>query len=430
MSVSGSARFYLGLKNSLLRFHYFNEREVRLLQDRQFGSIVQFANKKIPFYKNKFLEHKIDVRKIQNINQIKNLPFTEPNVFFAQSKDMRADKKSIYKQFRSSGTTGRPKDVYLSSFDWEHLGRLAYLRMFFSSGCSPFYKTLFLRSPQLSSDIRSRWFWKLGLMREKPISIIKSKADQAAVFNQYQPDVLYCLTSDGLALVDFIKGQNGHRHKAKYVFTTGEMLNNKDKQEMLDILGFKVIDFYANTEAGIIAWQCQKNGGYHINADQLYVEIVDGNRICREGEQGEVVLTTLTSRCSPLIRYRTGDIAVLEHGRCSCGSSFPRLSKIIGRRNDFLTDSDGERISPYVLMSAMDRFAEVSRYRIHQKKKTDYTIYLTLNESENNASSVREKIKKEYSNILGEKSNIMFADLRDLVLLNMKSKRKIIASDI
>lgn len=215
MSMSGFARFYLGLKDSLLRFHYFSEQEIRLFQDRQFRSIVQLANNKINFYKNKFLEYKIDTGKIKGIGQIKNFPLTEPNIFFAQAKDARADKKSIYKKFRSSGTTCCPKDVYLSGFDWTYSRRLAYLRMIFLNGFYPFYKSLFLQSANISYDIRKKWFWKLGLMREKAVSVNEPKSEQANKFNQFKPDVLNCLTSDGVALAGFIRRHNKQRHRAR-----------------------------------------------------------------------------------------------------------------------------------------------------------------------------------------------------------------------
>lgn len=430
MSLFKSVNFYWRLKNHLARFYFLSEEDTRIMQDAKLQTALQFAQRNISFYKKLFSKHHLDLDRFGGIKHIKNIPFTEPKSFFAQAKHDGTSEGSIFIKLRSSGTSGMPKNVYLSCFDWLYSRRLAYLRMIFLNGFYPFYKNLFLRSANMSYSLRPKWFWKLGLMREKAINVNESKSEQAAVFNQYQPDVLNCLTSDGIALADFMKRQSRYRHKAKYLFTTGEILTVKNRQEIVDVLAEKVIDFYANTEAGIIAWQCSKTDAYHINADQLYVEIIDGQRICQDGEEGEVVLTALTPCYLPLIRYRTADIAVLEHGRCKCGSRFPRLSQIKGRKNDFLIDSNGERISPYVLMSTMDQFKEVLKYSIHQNSLTDYTIYLELNELQNNTPLVKERIKKQYGKILGTKSNVILTDLCNLPLPDANIKRKIIVSDV
>ena len=430
VSLFRFVNFYIDLNKYLLRFYFQNREGLAYIRNRQFKQIINYAYTKIPFYRDSIVSSNIDLKKIDGLKQIKHLPTTDAEDLFFRQERMSDYKNRQYITLRSSGTTGSPKDVILSYFDWFYLRRLAYLRMFFTSGCSVFHKTLFLSSQMPYSAAKPRWFQRLGAMRVKSIHTNNLDRKIADFFNQYQPDVFHCLTADGVILADLINSSTKRMHRAKYLFTSGEILTEKDKQKMTDNLGNRIIDFYANTEAGIIAWQCGTSGNYHINADQIYVEIMDGERVCDDGEVGEVVITTLAPFSLPLIRYRTGDMAAVEHGRCKCGSWFPRLAQIKGRKNDFLVSSNGARISPYLLMSTMDKFEEVLRYSIHQNSLNDYTIYLKLNKLQENASLAKEQLRNRYSKIFGPKSSIMFADFSESPLPGASIKRKIINLDI
>jgi phenylacetate-coenzyme A ligase PaaK-like adenylate-forming protein len=160
------------------------------------------------------------------------------------------------------------------------------------------------------------------------------------------------------------------------------------------------------------------------------VEIIDGQRICSEGESGEVVLTTLAQECSPLIRYRTGDIAVLNKGKCKCGSSFPVLSQIQGRKNDFLIAADGRKISPYLLMSTMDQIREVEQYQIHQQAAAEYIFYIKPQAADLEPDLLREKIKNKYINILGLNSKINLAPWEQRRSQAARIKRRVISSGL
>ena len=336
MNLSRCVRFYYDLLSCLFRFYFFDENKLYCFQDSQFKAVIKSACADIPFYRDKFLEGDVNLNKVYNLHQINSFPFVTPEALYAQPRHARSNMNCSHMMLRSTGTiTGKIKDVYLSCFDWYHSRRLAYLRMFLASGCSPLDKTLFLRPSQASFDIRPKWFWNIGLMREEMVSGLKYNLEQIVSFNLSKADVLNCLTDDGLALANFIRLRDKHIRKVRHLFitgTTGEMLASEERQAIASTLAEKTTDFYASTEAGIIAWQCTRTGVYHINADQIYVEITDGDRVCKDGENGEITLTTLLPCCSPLIRYKTGDRAVLKRGKCECGSCFPSLSRITGRR--------------------------------------------------------------------------------------------------
>ena len=87
-----------------------------------------------------------------------------------------------------------------------------------------------------------------------------------------------------------------------------------------------------------MAGECREKAGMHINEDMFYPEVVnmERNEVLGEGEQGELVLTTLTKEGMPVLRYRTKDITSLTYEPCKCGRTTARMARVVGRTDDML----------------------------------------------------------------------------------------------
>jgi len=112
------------------------------------------------------------------------------------------------------------------------------------------------------------------------------------------------------------------------------------RTQLEELLGIKAIDIYGLSEVmgpGVAA-ECLEQHGLHVNEDHFIVEIVDPQtlRPVPDGQQGEVVFTTITKEGIPLLRYRTRDISRIVPGVCACGRTFRRLERITGRTDDML----------------------------------------------------------------------------------------------
>lgn len=114
----------------------------------------------------------------------------------------------------------------------------------------------------------------------------------------------------------------------------------------------------------------------HVQADHKLLEIVDeqGRRVA-DGESGEIVVTDLLNHAQPLIRYRLGDVGVLDPDPCPCGRPFPVLKSILGRSNDVLRTPAG-LVSIYSFASAFSKHAAIRQYQIHQM--VDYSLLLKV----------------------------------------------------
>ncbi len=107
-----------------------------------------------------------------------------------------------------------------------------------------------------------------------------------------------------------------------------------------ETLGIKAYDIYGLTETSGpgVAFECCEQKGMHINEDHFVAEIIDPDtgEVLPEGEKGELVFTALDKEAFPLLRYRTRDICVLTREKCSCGRTFVKMAKPMGRTDDML----------------------------------------------------------------------------------------------
>ena len=152
--------------------------------------------------------------------------------------------------------------------------------------------------------------------------------------------------------------------------------------------GFRAFDIYGLSEiiGPGVAGECEARAGLHIADDHFLPEIVDpvSGSPLPPGREGELVLTTLTKRAMPLLRYRTGDITTLTLEACPCGRTSARIARIKGRADDMLIVrgvnlypsevestllGDAELVPHYQLV--VDRGATLARLEVQVEPSTE-----------------------------------------------------------
>src|SRR4029077_8403140 len=98
----------------------------------------------------------------------------------------------------------------------------------------------------------------------------------------------------------------------------------------------------------VIASECATHEGMHINAENLLVEVVSGERSCSD-EDGEIVITDLSNFAMPMIRYRIRDVGRIKQASCSCLRGLPLMELSAGRVTDFLVATSGTKVSGIVI---------------------------------------------------------------------------------
>jgi len=166
-------------------------------------------------------------------------------------------------------------------------------------------------------------------------------ARQVMLMQDLGTTVLTCTPSYALVLAEALKAEVvRQRLRLRVGFFGAEPWTEGMRRQIEGGLGLEAFDVYGLTELGGpgVAVECTEHDGLHVFEDHFLVETVDtdSGRPVAPGVEGELVITSLTRRASPIVRYRTRDRVVLIDEPCACGSPFRRISKLRGRTDDML----------------------------------------------------------------------------------------------
>ena len=347
--------------------------EIKIYQDSRLREALQYLNTKSPFYKRMFAEHGIDIKNIKCIEDLSSLPFTEKKDLQLHNDDfLCVPREKIVDYITTSGTLGDPVTFGCTEKD---LQRLAYneKKSFDCAGLVPG------NIVQLMTTLDKRFMAGLAYflgIRELGASVIRVGNGmpelQWDTISRLNPDTLMCVPSFILRLIEYAE-QNGIDYRnssVKRIIGIGEGLRNQDFS--LNLLGNRIKEkwdvelfaTYSSTEMGATFSECTYGCGGHVHPELIIVEIIgDNNLPVKDGETGEVVVTTLGVEGMPLLRFRTGDISSKVSEKCKCGRSSYRLTPLIGRKNNMLK-LKGTTIYPPAINDVLDNTPYIVNYLV------------------------------------------------------------------
>jgi phenylacetate-coenzyme A ligase PaaK-like adenylate-forming protein len=198
----------------------------------------------------------------------------------------------------------------------------------------------------------------------------------------------------------------------RVAFVTSERLYPEQRELIARVFGCAVANGYGGRDAGFIAHECP-SGGMHITAEDVIVETVDGDgRVQGPGVPGEIVVTHLATGSFPFIRYRTGDVGVLDDRACACGRGLPLIKEIQGRTTDFVVARDGTVMHGLALVYIVRDLPGIRKFKILQES-VDHTRVLLAVEAGFDDGNVA-RIKAGMAQRLGQEVRIdvdMVADI-------------------
>lgn len=224
-----------------------------------------------------------------------------------------------------------------------------------------------------------RQFFKTG-----PCALINIVSDieyQARRILEFNPHYLLTYPSNLKGLLEYFKANSARPANLRAIKTIGELLWPEIRQLCAEVLGARIHDTYSSQEVGYIAIQCPDTGNYHIQAENVLVEILDDdNRPCQPGQSGRVIITALHNFSTPIIRYELGDMAMVAPP-CSCGRGLPAIEMIMGRQCNLLTSPDGKlKYFPILNGKLFCTMADVRQYQVIQTSLTELQVRLVVGE--------------------------------------------------
>lgn len=187
----------------------------------------------------------------------------------------------------------------------------------------------------------------------------------------------------------------------KVCFVTSESLYPHQSEVISRIFDCPVANGYGGRDAGFIAHACPA-GKMHISAEDIIVEIVDEQgAVLEPGHAGEIVVTHLATTDFPFVRYRTGDIGVLDTQPCTCGRALPVLKAIEGRSTDFVVAQDGTVMHGLALIYILRDIDGVEAFKIVQNSKVDIDVQVVL-APYTDVKSVTQEIDSSFKQRMGK----------------------------
>ncbi len=329
------------------------------------------AYEKIPFYHAAFRKQCIDPRKFTSLQELVNYPvLTRAEIqkagpgFLSRNGHLGKIRRS-----HSSGSTGRPLWISFDANTWFRKKYLSKLRSRFECGIKLNEKVAIFdtASPGEVALRNHNKLFSTPLFKARFFSIFRDTEKQISDLLQWRPQNIDSPPGHIFQLAQALARHRVEPGMFKRIFTSSEYLEPNMRGYIQDRYAAEVYDIYGCTEIKEIAWECERHDGYHINEDEVYVEILSGLTPVKPGEIGDIVLTDLRNKAMPLIRYRIGDRGRLLPGPCSCGRTFSRMAPVAGRSSDFVITPGGQKLSPYQFTTAIEKIDGLLQYQLVQE---------------------------------------------------------------
>ena len=317
--------------------------DMTALQNEKLLKQVKHVWDNVPYYRKKMEKKGVTPDDIHSIEDLHKLPFLskadlrEAYPYGLMGKPV----KDCVRIQSTSGTTGKRVVAFYTQHDidlWED----CCARAIVAAGgteedvCQISYGYgLFTGGPGLNGGSH-----KVGCLT---IPTSSGNTDRQIMFiNDLQATILCCTPSYAAYLGERMKemGMSPEDIPLKAGIFGAEAWSEEMRQDIQKTMGIKAYDIYGLTELSGpgVAFECSAQNGMHVNEDHFIPEIIDPDtgEVLPEGTQGELVFTSLDKEAFPLLRYRTRDICRLYRTKCSCGRTFIRMAKPMGRSDDML----------------------------------------------------------------------------------------------
>jgi phenylacetate-CoA ligase len=432
-----------GSKHSSGGRQRISRQELARLQKRRLQFILKYVYDRSVFYKSVFKKQKVSPSDFHNLYDIRRFPFTTKDDLRQHSYPYGGDflcvpREQLVGWHMSSGTTGVPTIGPYTLRDHETWMDVM-ARTLVTAGVRPgdvllniYGYGLFTGGLGFHQGCRSVGAsvipWGVG-RTEAMMQIIRD----------FKPTIMTGTPSYQLYVLETMQKSGIDPPESSIRITipgaevwTEEMRQRIERGFGLEKKGGGARNVYGATEllGPGSGQECEQENGFHFWTDHFYLEVIDpetGEPV-EPGEQGEMVVTTLTKEAMPLVRYRLRDLTILDEGDCPCGrSAFPRCMWVTGRLDDVI-HYRGAKIWPSAIQEAVFRFPEVNDYLVEVDRTGSKGFRMSVEiRSGYDTPELREKVESQLrKTLIFLAPKVEFVEEGALPRYEGKSKRVII----
>jgi phenylacetate-CoA ligase len=344
---------------------------IRNYQDHRLKEALEYLHLHSPFYRELFSTHGINHEKVRTVADLPAIPVTTKEDLQRRNDDfICVPRERIVDYITTSGTMGDPVTFAMTDKD---LDRLAYNEAisFTCAGGTPgeVYQLMTTIDRRFMAGLA--YFLGIRMMGASIVRVGNGIPEfQWDTILRIRPGTIIAVPSFILKIIEYAEahGIDYRNSSIRNAVCIGEPLRNMDLS--LNTLGRRILDkwplrlysTYASTEMGTSFTECTEGTGGHHHPELIIVEFLDDeDRPVREGELGEVTVTTLGTEGMPLLRFKTGDVCYHYTDPCPCGRTSMRLGPVIGRKKQMIKYK-GTTLYPPALYDILDNISFVSNY--------------------------------------------------------------------
>ncbi|TPV94253.1 MAG: phenylacetate--CoA ligase family protein [Myxococcales bacterium FL481] len=418
-------RFYRG---HLAHSQYWSRPQMETYQYRCLQRLLAASARDVPYYRRLFREHDFDpARDFRSLQDLERLPVLTKPIARANREQLCARSPgSRPLELRTSGSTG---DVFVSSVSrqhwsveqgivwrhWSWMGyrfrdKMAIIRSYVPADGAPLWKLdrarnfFYFSAYHLTPANAKTYLEKLAAWRPK--------------FLRGYPSSLYILAQMALQHGIQLSGIRG-------ILTASETLLPKYRRTIESAFGARVFDWYGQAEISVTMNECDAHEGLHINSDYGYCELLPAPELA--ANERRIVATCLHNYAMPLLRYDTGDVAILcedGHLPCSHGHTLPRIQAIRGRSDDLLYGPDGRVIPSVNLYTMMDQYSELIGFQFIQTEKTSLEVRINTHSFD---AQFERRMRDDLAARFGRDLHVTILDGEDFIQSGEGKKRVIVS---
>ena len=384
--------------------------EIEALQLRRLRETVERCTQS-PFYKRRFAEMKLDPESIRSLDDVRRLPFTT-------KQDLRDNYpfgfaavplEKCIRLHSSSGTTGTPIVVLHTRKDIDEWAN-AMARCMWMVGLRP---TDIFQNTSGYGMFTGGLGMQYGAERVGMLTVPAGAGNtkrQIKFIRDFGTTAIHAIPSYAARLYQVMQeeGVDPRRDtKLTTLLIGAEPHTEEQRRRIEEMLGVKAYNSFGMTEmcGPGVAFECKEQKGMHVWEDNYILEIIDPDTLepVKEGDIGEMVLTTLNREAMPLLRYRTHDLTRIIPGPCACGRQHKRVDRMKGRSDDMII-LKGVNIFPMQIEQVLLQYKELApQYLITLEtvgSNDDMTVEVELNNMFTDDFGALEALRKSIAHSL------------------------------
>jgi phenylacetate-CoA ligase len=363
----------VAVRQQMEETQWWSADRLQALQVARLRTLLADAGRNVPYYQHLFTQIRFDPAGIQSVTDLQRLPFLTKAVIRANTEALKHTQAKGLSRFNTGGSSGEPLVFFIGTKRVSHDVAAKWR--------ATRWWDVDIGDPEIvvwGSPIELHAQDRIRQVRDKLIrtellpafEMSEQKLDQfVAAIRAKRPKMLFGYPS-ALSLIARHAERRGvlvNNIGIKVAFVTAEKLYEDQRATINRVFGCPVANGYGGRDGGFIAHECP-SGGMHITAEDIIVELIDHDgRPVPVGTPGEIAVTHLATRDFPFIRYRTGDIAVLDDRKCACGRGLPLLREIQGRSNDFVVAANGTIMQGAALTYLIREMQGIEAFKIVQE---------------------------------------------------------------